>query len=187
MTDPNNVSVEDRFVNHLHDLIDRRDRAALAELRQGLGKRPAAASGSHRHVLPYLPRDMPLWREDAFYLVASLFALHPTTRWAGIRQAGSPATNLGASFGRLAYVVDSEGPERRFTALLNASLEEVPNHLRHAVQLFREHDIPVDWAELLRDLRWWSQDTRTVQRRWARAFWRGPVEHEEVDRAPGRS
>ena len=61
--------------------------------------------------------------------------------------------------------------EKRFVALLNCHQEDLPDHLRHAVSLLRSKEIPIDWARLLRDLRWWHREDKRVQRDWARAFW----------------
>ena len=64
-----------------------------------------------------------------------------------------------------------ESVDRRFTVLLGANREDLPQHLRHAVSLLKSKDVPVDWARLLDDLKWWDDDDRRVQRRWAKAFW----------------
>src|SRR5205085_1234501 len=63
------------------------------------------------------------------------------------------------------------GIERRFVALLAADREDVDDHLRAALGLLRQHDVPVNWLELLRDLGDWKRPERDVQRRWARSFW----------------
>jgi CRISPR system Cascade subunit CasB len=41
------------------------------------------------------------------------------------------------------------------------------------VGLLRQHDVPVNWLQLLRDLGDWEHPDREVQRRWARSFWGG--------------
>jgi CRISPR system Cascade subunit CasB len=63
------------------------------------------------------------------------------------------------------------GVERRFVALLAADRDDVDAHLRAAVGLLRQHDVPVNWLQLLRDLGAWERPDRDVQRRWARSFW----------------
>jgi CRISPR system Cascade subunit CasB len=106
--------------------------------------------------------------------VAALFAWHQRP-WEGDEEPWR--RNLGASFERLAPADSDErvSVERRFTALLACHAEELPNHLRHAIGLLRASEIPVDWTLLLRDLQYWEDERRTVQRAWARAFWR-PVD-----------
>lgn len=171
----------ERFVEHLEKLEASQDRSALAALRRSLGKSPGQAAEAHRHVLWVGP---PSWEEPAYYLVAGLFALHPAS-WRkdeGDRQL----TNFGASFAWLKSKTDSDSIEKRFVALLDCHEDDLAEHLRHAVSLLRSKEIPVDWAQLLRDLRNWNHEDRFVQRRWARAFWGGNQADQQTDHeAPG--
>lgn len=171
---PKHQTLEGRFVSFLLKLKQQDDRGALAALRRGLGCAPGEAAEMHRYVVPFLQpdRDGDDWR---FYLVASLFATHPET-WAGESQ-GRWTSNLGASFRRLSQLrggtpgTQAPAVERRFTALLGARQEDLPDHLRHAISLLKAEGVPVDYAQILEDLRWWDHEERRVQRRWARAFW----------------
>jgi CRISPR system Cascade subunit CasB len=109
--------------------------------------------------------------------------VHPHTRGAGflpairaVRRAGSPPHAWGRQgLGRAARVESEgnkrDGVERRFVALLNASPHDLAEHLRHAIALLRSKKIPVDWAQLLRDVQDWNWPNHPVQRNWARAFW----------------
>ena len=63
------------------------------------------------------------------------------------------------------------GVERRFASLLSADREDIDHQLRAVVVLLRQHDVPVNWLQLLRDLGGWARPDRDVQRRWARSFW----------------
>lgn len=174
---------ERRFVNHLVQLTDpgREDRAALAALRRGLGKPPGEAAEMHPYVVPFLPRDGGRWEEDAHYLVAALFAWHQGV-WAD--SGAEWDRNFGASFARLAEAEWSESGsiEKRFVALLNSHRDDLPEHLRHAIGLLRAHEVPVDWAQLLRDIQEWDRGSRSTQRGWACAFWgRLPPEDEAAE------
>lgn len=157
-----------RFVDYLENLESSGERAALAALRRSLGQPPGLAGDAHRHILWINPAH---WEENSFYMVAGLFALHPDNwrRGADDRYL----SNLGASFARLHAKVDSSSIERRFVAVLDSHADDLADHLRHAVSLLRSQEIPVDWAQLLRDLRGWNRESRDVQRQWARAFWGG--------------
>jgi len=158
------------FVEQLQRLAEREDRAALAELRRGLGRAPGEAVGMYRYVVPFVPLDAPPWEERAYYLIASLFALHQGS-W-NHDEAHRDSRNFGASFRRLADQSGSESIEKRFVALLNAEPAELPNHLRQGVRLLKAHDVPVDWLQLLRDVRGWGHPEGRVRRNWARAYWR---------------
>src|SRR5262249_11534579 len=136
--------------------------AALAALRRGLGKPSGTAAEMFPHVMPFIGDNIPPWRQDDYFLVASLFAAHQLLWGPGTGQ--QEPTNLGASFRRLRAKVESESIEKRFVALLNAEREDLPEHLRHAISLLKAHDIPLDWARLLHDLGGWGWESRSIQR-----------------------
>lgn len=165
---------EREFTTYLCGFADREERAPLAALRRGLGKPPGEAAEMYRYVVPFLRRESRWSEEEAYYLVAALFALHQGN-WPADGSGDAPAsTNFGASLAWLAREVEGDSVERRFVALLNSHRDELPDHLRHGVGLLKAHGIPVDWAQLLRDLQEWEWESRSVQRAWARAFWRRP-------------
>jgi CRISPR system Cascade subunit CasB len=167
-------SRDEAFVAHLEALVERDDRAALAALRRGLGRPPGTVADVQPHVARFLP-DRPSPADDAYYLVASLFALHPQGSWRRTpEQRGF--SNLGASFALLAASDRARGGSgesvgKRVVALLNAHAEDLPEHLRHAVSLLKAHDVKLEWRQLLRDLRDWEHESRRVQRNWSRAYW----------------
>jgi CRISPR system Cascade subunit CasB len=156
----------ERFVEYLEKLNRDEDRAALAALRRSLGKTVGETAEAHRYVLPFNPAG---WEETAYYLVAGLFALHPAS-WRKDKSDKRP-TNFGASFAWLKSNTDSDSIEKRFVALLDCHEDDLAERLRHAVSLLRSKEIPVDWLQLLKDLRRWSREDRKAQREWARAFW----------------
>jgi CRISPR system Cascade subunit CasB len=162
----------EEFVEWLGRLLN--DRAAMATLRRGLGKPPGAVYEMDRYVLKFISGQTANY--EPYYLVASLFAL-----WHQGREstAPSPHSNLGAS---LRALVDKEAEdgareavekriERRLVALLNCHRDDLPDRLRHIVSLLRSEDIPINWAQLLKDIHDWDRESRSVQRDWSRAFW----------------
>jgi len=164
---------ERRFVDHLvaFTLPSTRDgRAALAALRRGLGKPPGTAAEMFPFVAEYAP-DGTNWNSDRFYLVASLFGSHPVN-W-DYDGKDDCRSNLGASLRRANR--ESGGVEAALVSLLNSSQDELADRLRHSVALCaaaQPAPVPVDWAQLLHDLRWWDSPRRDAHRRWATAFWR---------------
>lgn len=157
------------FISYLKDLVD--DRAALAALRRGLGRPPGAAPQMHRYVIPRLPAGLYPRQEEAYYLIAALFGLHPDDTATG---------NLGRSF---AQARDRDGNaeaiERRFSALLAAHPDDLPFQLRQAIQFLRAQEISVNWSQLLRDVLNWDNPRRSVQRSWAHGFWERPTKSEQ--------
>jgi CRISPR system Cascade subunit CasB len=173
---------ERRFVNMLKRLAGykvgaagqeeqgEKNLGALAALRRGLGRAPGTAGEMYPYVTPYLPANARRSEEDAYFLIAALFAWHQVD-WPSGEEP--PDTSFGASYRRLADVTGSESIERRFVALLNAHPDDLPEHLRHAVGLLKSKGIPIDWTRLLRDVMRWNHPDRYVQRTWSRSYWRG--------------
>jgi len=149
------------FVNYLEGR--REDRGMLAALRRGLGRPPGTATEMYRYVVPWLSADAPPWQENAYYVIAALFAYHPAAGGHG---------NMGGHFARARQQSgDDTALERRFTALLAAHPDDLDFYLRQAISFLKSKEIPVDWNQLLRDVFQWGHPDRYVQQQWARAFW----------------
>lgn len=166
-----NENSDYRFIGYLESLRDRGDRAALATLRRALGKEPGAAPEAYPIVMPYVPEHAGERIERIYFLVGSLFALHPKS-WLRVEGDRSPR-DFGASMRVLAERRPGGGVERRFGALLACSESELGEHLRHAVALLKSGGVGVDWVRLISDLKEWTYERRPAQRRWARSFWAG--------------
>lgn len=172
---PEGTEQRDPLVDHLEGLAARQDRATLAVLRRALQEERALQGLSV--VLPFVSRDT-RWRdriEDDALLLAALFALHP--------ESGS--MTLPAALHVVAQQSDSV--ELRFRALLGASREDLPVHLRHAVTLVASHGLALDWRDVHRAIRHWDRSSDRARRRWARAFWtpgtgREPPDHMTSER-----
>jgi CRISPR system Cascade subunit CasB len=187
------VFQEHKFIGHLEKLVKEQDRGALAALRRGLGKPPGTAREMDRHVLPYLPPESGLpaspreKQENAYYLVGALFAYwHQGKDSMAKNQSG----NMGASLRALVdkEVVDGgdrddaeKRVEKRLVALLNCHRDDLPEHLRHTIGLLKSQEIPINWLQLLNDVQNWQRESRDVQRRWARQFWRFRSQDEPAD------
>jgi len=157
---------------------------ALAALRRGLGRPAGAAAEMYPYVVPLLPEGVTWDEEEAYFLIAALFAWHQMDWTPGEGEKGLD-TNFGASYRRLFDETTSESIERRFVALLNAHREDLPEHLRHAMGLLKSKAIPVNWTQLLRDLAHWGDPKRGTQRNWARSYWRTQAPNPTMRRAGG--
>lgn len=156
------IPSENPFINFLQSLAESQDRGALASLRRGLGQPPGTAAEMFRYVVPYLPPHPSRAQEAAYYLVASLFALHP--------QAGGRG-NMGDHLAQTRTEGGGDALERRFTALLAAHPDDLPFYLRQAVSYLKSREVPVNWNQLFKDLLAWDHPDRYVQKAWANAFW----------------
>lgn len=173
----NNQSAEWRFVAYLRSLTRSEARGALAKLRRSVGKDTPDAEAL-RLIAPYLPADKHrTWRCQCYELVAGLFALHPES---------DGSANFGASF-RHPRMGDNESAQKRFVALLDSDVADLPHRLRQAVRLAKSKEVPINWAQLLKDLLSWDHEDRFVQYSWARAYWgsRGIEESQEPAAAAG--
>lgn len=147
------------FVTYLEGLSRRDDKRALASLRRGLSQ-PLSAEVL-RYILPFLPAHASLRDEAMYVLLAGLYATHPL-----------PATEgLGGAMARIQRLTGSDSIELRFIALVDADAEQLPVHLRHAVQLCKAHNIGLNYHTLLRQLLRWNDDARPSQLQLARQFW----------------
>ena len=63
------------FIDYLIELKRKDDRGALAHLKRGLGKPPGTAARMHPYIVPWISEDR---NSDDYYLIGSLFALHPS-------------------------------------------------------------------------------------------------------------
>ncbi len=152
------------FIGYLQSLAEGQNRGALASLRRGLGQPPGTVADMYRFVEPFLGQERSVgFKESAFYLVAALFALHPLSTGSGNMGAHMRASDLENKSG--------DALERRFTALLAAHSDDLPDYLRQAVSFLKSKDVPVNWNQLLWDLQKWNDENRRVQKEWARAFW----------------
>lgn len=182
----------DPLIQWLMDLAEQQDRARLAALRRGL-----TLEREQLFVLfGVIPRGLLIdahRREETErrFIVASLFALHPCSfaqnELQGRRRSIGDSMRLLALRHRERSISNglddeetiSEPLKRRMDAVLSSRDGEVYEHLRHIIRLLKTEDIPVDWDQLLRDLRNWNHVNQFVQWRWSEAFYVGSKEKVE--------
>ena len=153
------MSEKHPLVERLEGLWRDENRAALAALRRAL--MPGGEASVYPYVAPFFPTRPDARRERALVTLASLFALHP----------GAGGLTLPRALRRVREAKQSGSMDGRFVALLDAELEDVVEHLRHAVSLIRGAEVPLDWSDLLNALLQWGHEDRWVQRKWARMYW----------------
>lgn len=170
------TTLEEYFITYLQSLKEKEDRAALAALRRGLGQPPGHAPEMHPYVVRFLPKNAypNSWQEQSYYLIASLYGLHP--------ENGS-GPNLGHHFAQTT-VGDPERDkaiERRFTALLTTHPDDLDFYLRQAISFLKSKEVKINWHQLFKDvLAWENPDWRAnVQKRWARYFWEAPKKQKD--------
>ncbi len=177
-------------IQWLQDLPEHPQKAALANLRRGIGRIPGDMPELWGVYLQELPESMqwengkPTREEWAVYLALTLYAMH---------QQGHPlpADNMnqeGVRFGSCVrqLVKPEEEPQdssilRRFNALATAAdMQECAHYLRGVIQLLRAESIPVDYPQLAWDLYelQFPEAAPQVRLRWGQDFYRTPVKKE---------
>ena len=154
--------VKDPFVSYLQSLVERGDRRALAALRRGLGRPLGTVPEMYPYVVPWLPADPPLYKENAYYLIAALFGFAPASTAAG---------NMGDHMAATRTKDNQEAVERRFVVLLSSAPDALDKYLIPCVSWLKSREVAVHWDQLLWDVLNWGRPDKRVQRRWAGAFW----------------
>ncbi|MEV0680107.1 type I-E CRISPR-associated protein Cse2/CasB [Actinosynnema sp. NPDC050436] len=117
-------------------------RQALARMRRSFSG-PRQQAEAFEYVFPY---DPPRAEQDAWLLVAGLFALNPQPP-----RSKKGRRTFGASMGELKAKTGSNA-DRRFAQLLARDPVALSHHIRQTIRLLASHDIAVDHYLLLDDL-----------------------------------
>lgn len=158
-----------------------RDVLFLSALESKLRQNPTAKRDLQRAALTDAPWDDPqslLWtglampagtppdEEQVHILTAALYAWHPVEGQASFPAALRLYVKL--------HPQEADMIENRFLALLDRPWEQLPHDLSHFVRKLVRVSIPLNWPQLLADLREWDErDTSegSTRRRWAQEFW----------------
>lgn len=161
-----------------------RGKAALAQLRQGLGKKPGEVPETWGLLLEGMPavlqgnKDIPSPAENAVFTALTLYGSHMQSADSNMHVRQEEWYSLGTSLRKL--VKESEDEQRIVRRLKAAagtkSLTELSVHLRSLISLLRAESIPLDYVELARNLYYFQfpKYRSDVCLGWARAFYRSP-------------
>lgn len=153
------------FIEYLEGLSSKNHRGALAALRRGLQYEPGDCIEMYPYIIPWLHNVKGKWAKKIYYLIATLYAYHPSSSSKG---------NLGDAFRKI-YLNKGENPsiEQRFITLLRCNPEDLPFHIRQAISLAKSENIPINWQELFFDLKRWPFDQiYPPYEKWAQSFWK---------------
>ena len=162
-------------------LLERRDqsdgRAALAELRRGIGHAPGDLPELWGLFLSGLPEDMlstggdPTREEWAVYLSMTMFALHQQGKDAPMHRTGE---SIGAAAAELIESKDDmERVWRRFSTVVSRSdISGIAYHLRSFIQLLKASGVSLDYESLAADLYLLQhpESASRVKLRWGQDF-----------------
>jgi CRISPR system Cascade subunit CasB len=156
-----------RFIDWLEGLNEK-DTRVRAVLRRGLSFAPGEYVPAFPYVEPFIKSDATRWQRQVYHLVAGLWASH----WREGRSS-APLT-IGRACAAHQAASGSTNTERRFIALLDADLDQLPHRLRQMIALLKEQ--PLDFDALLNDLLYWNNDQKRTQHVWARDFYQNSNE-----------
>ena len=116
-----------------------------------------------------LPHGTPAEKENAYFLSATLYPLS---------ELGGGGC-LGDSLHRTRDPKNHKGLDRRIETLLDADWTQLPFRLRQTIKFLKSNRERVNWQELTEDLLNWNSPYRTVQKKWARAYFALPTPKDE--------
>lgn len=155
------------FIKYLEELEKKENRGPLAALRRGLQHEPGTCVDMYPHIIPWLGHVKGKWEKDMHYLIASLFAYHPSTSNTG---------NMGDVFKKISLNKKknkNNSLEQRFVTLLRSNPEDLPFHIRQAISIAKSENIPINWHRLFYDLKRWPYESNfPPYENWAQSFWK---------------
>lgn len=189
MTAKQVAGLAERRIRQIQALPEHPRRAALANLRRGVGRAPGELPelwGSFLQEMPpefFTQSGSATAAEWAVYLALTLFALHQQSQekpmcaqGAGIGQAVRRLSN------RQKEDPQESGAFKRFSALVTSnSIEEVSQHLRGLIQLLRSEGLPLDYPKLAFDLfeLQFPDSAPRVKLRWGQDYFCQPQETQD--------
>lgn len=165
------ADVLERFKKTIHN-----DSGAKANLKRALTGEPRHRRAVYSLILRDLSETEEKYNLDQWLLVTCLLAYYPQD--IDIENK----LTFGTSARQLINDNGSGGPERRFRALLDTSLEDLPSPLTAMVRLMKSKKIAINYPQLLVDLCRWDHPDQYIQDKWARAFWKAPNPATETDK-----
>lgn len=134
-------------------------KAYLAQLRQGIGKKPGELPELWGLFLKDMPEELmgkagePSCAEQAVYTVLTLFALHQQGH-SELMNAEGEENHFGRATGKLVKNKEDEENIRKKLSIVARSddMTELSYHLKTLVKLLGNSDIKVDYVDLAKDL-----------------------------------
>lgn len=170
-------------------------KAALANLRRGVGREPGDLPELWGAFLNEMPTDLesktgePTRAEWAIYLALTFYALHQQGHDLPAQDMHRIKVGLGTAVRRLLKEnekLEESSVLRRFNALATAeAMPERIHHLRGLVQMLSAVGEPLDYVRLAEDLYWLQSSAVApkIRLRWGQDFYRSqPVENPKEEK-----
>ncbi len=144
------------------------DSGAKADLKRALTGEPRHQRAAYPIVLRFLSQEEVEYNLDQWLWVTGFLAYYDQNLNVDHK------TNFGDSARRLKgdnSDNSSGGPDRRFRALLETSMEDLRSPLTSMVRLMKSKKVNINYPQLIVDLKYWSHPDQFIQDQWARSFW----------------
>lgn len=161
----NRLEREIRFLQSVSDRVSK-DNGAKADFKRAISNEPKHIRAIYPFVLPYIS-NISEWEQRHIWIPVACLSVYYQQP---IRET-EKQRNFGYSCRGLATATNSEGADRRFRALLDLALTDIPSPLTALVRQMKSKGIGIDYPKLLADLSKWENPNQYVQDLWARAFW----------------
>lgn len=145
------------------------DSSVVATLRRSLMFEPGTDARTFPLIEHWTSTMRSPHKRRIIYLVAGLWAQV-------VRQGQGKPMSFPKAMRHVRNKEKSDSIEKRFTALLDADVDEISWRLRSALSLVASQGIALDWPSFLSDMLRWHDHRRCTQIRWARNFWEQPPE-----------
>lgn len=201
-TDP--VARHDKYVAFIREVC--RTPGSRAALRSGLRRRPEHAHRMHAFLAEWVPERAHPDQERAYYTVAALMAAQPSERGEKDAETAVPEPkaageepkteprparrrNLGHSLADAVNGDSARGKapakrttmEKRLQLLARQGVDGVHSHLPALMDYLRTKEVPVEWSQLLEDLRRWPFDRHQIAKQWLQAYYRTINDPDQAD------
>ena len=167
-------------------------RAALANLRRGVGRRPGELPQLYGELLQDMPEEMysagskPSYAEWAVYMALTLYAMHQQGKDVKTDNMNRENVSLGNAASEL--VADNDDTERIWKRLYavasSADMQEMSSHIRALIKLLRDKDIPLDYPQLAKDLYFYQlsdESAEHIRLKWGQDFYKKRTDENKED------
>ncbi len=149
-----------RKIRYLGSVSSGENKALLAEIRHGAGKKPGDDPRLWGILFDTMPESMmsqqgvPTYEEWAIYIAMTMYAVHQQGHDVKTDNMNAEGMSIGKAVAMLVTGDDDrERVERRFNNLATAdNMQGVSHYLRELIHLLRADDIGLDYALLAKDL-----------------------------------
>jgi len=151
-----------KFISNLAAL----DTGEKAQLKRDAGKdlTEARSLGLFYRLLPF---GTTIEKENAYFLVATLYPIAEPAKSGCLGDALFRVRDLDPK--------KNKGLNQRIKILLDSDMSQLVFRLRQTIRFLKSQRVPVNWHELTEDILNWNSPYRSVQKKWARAYFKLPM------------